>query len=428
MAIEAPLSKCRPKRQIVRSRLNSLVLLYLYPKVILRNGGTAYHAKKTPAWPRKLGKRAQDRVKRWARRHGRNTLTVALILLIFFLAVWYTTPFVLRDFLNKKGEGLPDYHLHIGWVQISPWNCSVDVENVRLAKTGTEVPFFICPRVHVAMQWSEIFHFTLRSRIALISPIISFVSGPTAESSQLILPPQWVDTVKKLVPLRINQFTISDGVIHYYDFHADPKIDLVMDQIELSLDNLTNSAGSKSLMPSTAIMTARPFKTGVFAANIALNVDLKQPTFAEKIKLESVSAPALNPFLAKFGKVYAKSGTIAFYSEMVSAKGNYNGYAKPFFRNLKFEALPKDHSGLAALWASLVNGVKDVLENQEDAVATTVPITGHYTDPTIDFWSAIFGLLSNAFLQALAQGFESPEIAPAPAQQQVNPEAIPIHP
>ena len=355
---------------------------------------------------------------------GRTALTMALGVLLVFLGIWYSTPYFLRHFLNKKGEGLPQYHLHINWVQINPWNCSVDVEEVRLAKEGIPVPFFTCPRVHVAMQWSEVFHWTLRSSISLASPVVRFVSGPTADSSQLILPPEWVTTVKKLVPLRINRFSISDGVIHYEDFHADPKIDMIMDQIELSLDNLTNSTGSTSPMPSTAVMTARPFQVGSFSANVALNVDLKQPTFAEKVELKSFPAPALNAFLAKYGSVYAKSGTIALYTEMISAKGDYKGYAKPFFVHLKFEPVPKDRSGLAALWASLVNGVKDVLENHDDAVATTVPISGHYTDPNIDFWAAAFGLLQNAFLQALAQGFDHPEIAPAPAQQQISPEAI----
>ena len=383
------------------------------------------HPNKRPMSPRREEPaQANARLYHLAAAIGRTALIIALGMLFIFLGVWYSTPYFLRDFLNKKGEGLPQYHLHINWVQINPWNCSVDVEDVRLAKEGIPVPFFTCPRVHVAMQWSEVFHLTLRSRISLASPVVRFVSGPTADSSQLILPPEWVTTVKKLVPLRINRFSISDGVIHYEDFHADPKIDMIMDQVELSLDNLTNSSASTSPMPSTAVMTARPFQVGAFSANVALNVDLKQPTFAEKAELKNIPAPALNAFLAKYGSVYAKSGTIALYTEMISAKGDYNGYAKPFFVNLKFEPVPKDRSGLAALWASLVNGVKDVLENHDNAVATTVPISGHYTDPNIDFWTAAFGLLQNAFLQALAQGFDHPEIAPAPAQQEISPEAI----
>ena|ERR1700761_2240646 len=66
--------------------------------------------------PRSLAGKAQHNIKHWARRLGRTALTVALVFLVLFLAIWYTTPYFLRDFLNKKGEGLPDYHLHIGWI------------------------------------------------------------------------------------------------------------------------------------------------------------------------------------------------------------------------------------------------------------------------------------------------------------------------
>ncbi len=361
-----------------------------------------------------------------ARALGQTILTIALILLIAFLAVWYATPYYLRDYLNRKGEGLPDYHLHIDWVQIHPWNCSIDIETVHLAKNSNKipVPFFSCPIVHVAMQWEEIFHGSLRSSISLVQPVVNFVQGPTADTSQTILEPEWVAAVKKLVPLRINRFTVTQGDIHFYDFHADPQIDLEMDQVELSLDNLTNSNGSKSLMPSTAVLTGRPFKVGKLDAHLALNVDLKQPTFAEKVRLVGIPAPALNAFLAKYGSVYAKSGNLAFYTEMVSAKGDFNGYVKPFFKNLQFEPMPKDRGGLAALWASLVNGMKDLLENDNDEVATKIPVSGHYDDPDVDFWSAAFGLVRNAYLHALAQGFDHPEIAPAPEKQDISSGAV----
>ncbi len=197
-----------------------------------------------------------------------------------------------------------------------------------------------------------------------------------------------------------------------------------MDQVELSLDNLTNSNGTKSLMPSTAVLTGRPFKVGKLDARLALNVDLKQPTFAEKVRLVDIPAPALNAFLAKYGSVYAKSGDLAFYTEMVSAKGDFNGYIKPFFKNLQFEPMPKDRDGLGALWASLVNGMKDILENDDNAVATKIPVSGHYDNPDVDFWSAAFGLVKNAYLQALAQGFDHPEIAPAPEKQAISQGAV----
>jgi hypothetical protein len=42
----------------------------------------------------------------------------------------------------------------------------------------------------------------------------------------------------------------------------------------------------------------------------------------------------------------------------------------------------------------------------------------------LDFWSAAFELIRNAYLQALAQGFNKPEIAPAPEKKIISPQAI----
>jgi len=361
-----------------------------------------------------------------ARALGKTTLTIALILLVAFLAVWYLTPIYLLKFLNAKGDSLPDYHLHIEQVQINPWNCSLDLNDLVLKKKSNKipVPFFTCPRVHIATQWEEILHWSLRSRITITKPVVNFVNGPTEDTSQTALEPEWVTAVKQLVPLRINRFTVVDGDIHYYDFHADPEINMEMTDVELSLDNLTNSKHLSTLMPTTAEMTGRPFKRGRLNVHLACNTDLKQPTFAEKIALENIPAPALNSFLAKYGSVYAKTGNLAFYSEMVSAKGGYNGYAKPFFQDLVFEPMPKDRGGLAEIWSALVNGVKDIFENDQDAVATTIPISGRYTDPDVDFWSAAFGVIENAWFQALSHGFKTPEIAPDPEKLNISPDAV----
>ena len=370
--------------------------------------------------------RATSPLGRIARKLGRTTLIVALVLLVAFLSVWYLTPVYLLKFLNAKGDSLPDYHLHIEQVQINPWNCSLDLNSLLLVKKSNKipVPFFTCPRVHIATQWEEILHWSLRSRITITKPVVNFVNGPTEETTQTALEPEWVTVVKQLVPLKINRFTVVDGDIHYYDFHADPEINMEMTDVQVSLDNLTNSKHLKALMPATAEMTGRPFKRGKLNVHLALNTDIKQPTFAEKIALENIPAPALNSFLAKYGSVYAKTGNLAFYSEMVSAKGGYNGYAKPFFQDLVFEPMPKDRGGLAEIWSALVNGVKDIFENDQDAVATTIPISGRYTDPDVDFWSAAFGVIENAWFQALAHGFKTPEIAPDPEKLDISQEAV----
>jgi hypothetical protein len=350
---------------------------------------------------------------RLARRLGVWTLAGAFVLLILFMVIWYTTPIVLRNFLNKRGSSLPDYKLTIHQVQINPIACSIDLENIILQKkdNGIPVPFFAAPDVHIAMQWTQLIHFDLRTNVTLLSPVVNFVNGPTKATSQTVLEPAWVDAVKELVPLQINQFKIHNGDIHYYDFHADPEINLQLTDLEMVMDNLTNTTRSKKLMPQTITVTGRPL-TGTLDMKLSVNVDLKQPTFAEKIKIDDVPMPALNSFLAKYASVYAKTGTFSFLSEMVSKDGSYDGYMKPFFDHLEFEPMPKDRKGIAAIWASLINGVKGIVQNDKKVIATKVPVHGEYKDPDIDFWAAAFGILQNAWFDALAEKFDSPELAP----------------
>ena len=349
---------------------------------------------------------------------GQEVLIGLLVLLLLFMAVWYLTPYYLRDYLNKRGSELPDYHLNINWIEIHPWNCSLDIIDLTLTKQSGNipVPFYKGPDVHVALQWRRVLHGDLLSEITVLKPVVNFVQGPTEAQSQTILEPAWVETVKKLVPLRINRFQIIHGDLHFYDFHAEPEINLEMNHLEVVAENLTNATHSKALMPSTVVISADPFITGRLKAELAANVDLKQPTFSEKLQLSGIPAVGLNSFLAKYGSVYAKSGTLDFYTELVSKEGHFDGYVKPYFQNLSFEPVPKDRGTLAAIWAGLANGVKSLVTNDKGIIATNVPVHGTYKDPKVSALGAFMGILKNAYLEALAKGFNTPELAPAPAQ------------
>lgn len=365
-----------------------------------------------------------------ARKLGRNTLIVLLILLILFMAVWYGTPYALRNYLNKRGSELPDYHLNINWVEIHPWNCSMDLIDLTLTKQSGKipVPFYRGPRVDIALQWSRVLHLDFLSSITCIEPIVNFVQGPTEAESQTVLEPEWVQTVKQLVPLRINRFQVIHGDLHFYDFKAQPEINLEMNHLELVADNLTNATHSQSLMPSTVVLSGDPFLVGRLNAELAANVDLKQPTFSEKVRLSNIPATALNSVLAKYGNVYAKSGTLDFYTEMVSEKGSFNGYVKPYFQNLSFEPVPKDRGTLAAIWASIANGIKSLVTNDRGVIATEAPVKGTYKDPNVDFWTAAFGIVKNAYFEALAKGFNTPSLAPPPTETARQPGAPPQNP
>ena len=130
--------------------------------------------------------KALQPVARLAGKIGVRALAIAFALLVLFMVIWYTTPYLLRNYLNKRGSELPDYKLNIHWVEINPIACNIKLKSLVLEKKSNEipVPFVTIREVLIAMQWTQLIHFDFRSNITVLQPVVNFVNGPTHETSK----------------------------------------------------------------------------------------------------------------------------------------------------------------------------------------------------------------------------------------------------
>ncbi len=361
-------------------------------------------------------------------RNRRTRIRVEIILLvavIFIAVVWFVTPYLVRDYINQRLARLPDYVGRVEWVRIHPWTASVDIDNIHLEKkTGrVPVPFFKAPRCHIALQWSEIIHGASRSSVIVFSPQINLVSGPNAAQSQLSISSVWIDTLKQLIPWRINQVSVHDGDVHFRDFQADPQVDLEANHLEIYADNISNSKGLKTPLPAIVKVTAQPLLTGTLEMNLEINFDEKFATFTQNFWMDHVPARGANSALQKYAKTQVKSGEIALYSELTSDKGVYHGYVKPFFYNLEFEPNPADKGNPGAIWSGLLNAVKGLFENDKQVIATQTQVSGRVDQPNVDVLNAIGGILWNAYIEALRPGFDPAHSPPKPADTVTTPKS-----
>ena len=363
---------------------------------------------------------------RWA-----STLTrvivesVVLFLTIVFLFVWFAAPYYVRDYINRGLSGLPDYTGRVEWVRLHPLTASIDVYDFHIDKKGNDIPvhFFYSPRWNVSLQWSEIFRGVERASVKIFNPRVNLVTGPSSDQSQIGISGLWVDAIKALIPWRVNQLRISDGDIHFLDFHADTKVDLELNKLEFDAENMSNTKKLKVPLPATIKITARPLLTGTFEMNMAINFDEKYATFTQNFRMEHVPAVGANSALQKYLKVRVKSGDIGLYSELTGDKGVYHGYVKPFFNNLVFEPKPADEGNLGAIWSGVLNTVKGLFENDNKVVATQAEITGRVDQPQIDTLSAIGGVLWNAYIEALRPGFDPTHAPPPPTDTVTTPKS-----
>ncbi len=221
----------------------------------ITNHSTEPRLSRQVSWSEALG-----RGLRFENRRTRLIVESILLGLAVAFAVWFSTPVLTRDYINRSLANLPDYTGRVESVRIHPWTASLDLYDLRIDKKSGAIPvhFLYSPRCTVSLQGSQILHGAARSSMIMYDAQINLVSGPTPEQSQFFISETWFNAVKRLIPWRINQIRIHHGVVHYRDFQADPPIDLEISQLEVASENMTNSLGLKIPLPSTAKISGRP--------------------------------------------------------------------------------------------------------------------------------------------------------------------------
>jgi len=357
------------------------------------------------AWPKGLSS--------WLLRLGskRTRITFESILLglaVVLATVWFSTPYFVRAYINRGLSGLPVYTGRVERVRIHPWTASIDIYDVHLDKKTAEIPghSFYSPRWNIALQWSQIFYGVQRASVTIYDPQINLIADPDSQQSQIFIGKAWLEAIKELIPWRVNQVVIHQGDVHYLELHSSPRVDLELSQLEVNADNMSNSLGLKIPLPATVRITAHPLLTGTFEMNLAVNFDEQFATFTQNFRMEHVPAVGANSVLQKYLKVRIKSGEIGLYSELASDKGIYHGYVKSFFYRLEFEPKSSDEGKPGAIWSGVLNAVKGLFESDNQVIATQSEISGRTDQPQVDSTSAIMGILSNAYIQALRTGFD----------------------
>jgi hypothetical protein len=342
---------------------------------------------------------------RWrkASRLIRNILiSIALLLVAMRLAL----PFVLKAYVNKQLDKIPEYAGELQEVDVHLWRGAYKIRNLKVVKTTgpIPVPFFSTPAMDLSIQWKELFHGAIVGEVLLEKPQLNFVAAPSPEQSQTGMDKSWGKTLEKLFPFKINRFEIKDGQIHFRDFFKSQPVDLFVTNLFAVATNLTNARDLKEKLPSGLKATGGTLGRGNFDIDLKLNVLAPAPTFELNAAVTNVDLVALNDFLKGYGKFDVERGIFSLYTSVASVNGNYEGLVKVLFENLDVFEWEKERKKnvLDIFWQAIVGVFSTTLKNQpKDRLAANIPISGSFTKANVDLWSAIGSLLRNAFVRAI---------------------------
>lgn len=125
------------------------------------------------------------------------------------------------------------------------------------------------------------------------------------------------------------------------------------------------------------------------------------------LSLEDARLVEVNPWLEEFLNVDAEAGVFSMYAELAAADGRFEGYVKPILENAEIFRLDEPSTGvLQKAWEAIVDAVGEIVETDEEQVATQIPFAGEIENPDAGLLAAAVNLLRNAFVAAFTHSLE----------------------
>ncbi len=344
---------------------------------------------------------AKKRKRRWSRRGGWTLLVILFLLLCARLAM----PWAVRSYVNRTIDRSPLYEGRIGDVDVHLWRGAYSIEDIRLNKTtgSTPAPLFFAKRMDLAIEWDKLFNGKLVGRIAIDEPELNFVDGESEGEDQTGAGGPWLEMIQDLFPFKINSAVVKNGQIRFLAAIADPPVELTLDDLQASVENLTNINDEVTPLVATVTATALAMNHAKLEYEMKIDPFSYKPTFQMAFRLMALDVTKTNDLTRAYGSFDFEDGWFDLVIEMDAKEGQLDGYVKPLFRNLKIlsgQDVQEDNP-LQVFWEALIGGAAEILKNQKrDQVATVVELHGDLSNPNTDFIEILFNVLRNAFIRA----------------------------
>ena len=341
----------------------------------------------------------------------RNRILIGVgIVIVLAVAMRAALPIAVRDYMNRKLGALEAYEGHVADVDIALWRGAYAIDGIQIVKREGEhsTPFFSAPRIDFSVEWRSLLKGSVVAEAKFLQPQINLVQSKKESEQQLGDEVNWADSLKALVPIRLNTVTVQDGTVTFRTPGIQTSDALVARQVLGTISNLTNVVEKNKETFADFDVNANVLQGGSARVNGSIDPLAPTPTFDVNLAVERVQLPQVNPWLRQYLKADAASGDFQLYLEVAAAEGKFKGYAKPLMQNVDMHGAEDENKpALKRMWEGLVDFGARIFENREkDQVAARVPFSGNLQNPKAGIFEAVISVLRNAFVGAFANSLE----------------------
>lgn len=327
--------------------------------------------------------------------------TIPIIILIILVAARIYLPYYVKDQINKILADIPGYYGQVADVDMALYRGAYVIEGMYLNKVSakTQTPFLNFPKSDISIEWKSLFKGKIVSEIVMTSSEVIYVFEDQKEKEGDADVEDWTKALTDIVPIDINHFEVHNGKVAFVQLSANPNIDLHIDKIQLTADNLRNVRGQDRTLPSPISATGVTIGQGKMTLDGNINLIKEIPDMDMTLAIDGGDAKALNDFTNHYAGIDFDQGTFGIYSEVAIADGYMKGYVKPLLTDIKL--IGEGDSFLEVLWEGFVGFFKFLLKNQgTDTLATRVPFEGDLNNVEAGVWPTVLNIFQNAWIKA----------------------------
>ena len=360
------------------------------------------------------------------RRLSRSALIAILVVAGLVIVGRLLLPWGLKYEINARLGRIPGYSGRVDNVRVQVWHGGYRMYNLAIAKSSGKVrdPFVAARSIQFSIAYRELIRGRLVSDVEMEGASLNFVRGPSPETSELEADKRWQEVITDLFPIHITHLGLKDSRIRFVDTTTKPKVDVAIDHLEVEADGLQNRPAKKEgPYPAHIVIAGRSVGNATVRAVIEAEPLALEPHFKLNFTLKGLSLPALNDFLMAYANVDVGAGQFDAYVEATGANGSFQGYVKPFMRDLTFaNADDKNKNAWQRVWKDVLAGITLLIKNKpRNQLATLIPFSGKFSHGTsVDSWRTLGNLLHNGFIRGLREGLEG---SPAAKKASSAPEA-----
>lgn len=337
-------------------------------------------------------------------------------MLVFFgivLAVlWFSLDTIATWQTRKAMDQLTGYRTTFSDVELEPFKLAVTIRNLKVVKEsagGDEQPVFACERLRAGLAPRQLFRGHIVGAGELHNPRVFLINARDKGERQIEPETPHLDEVlEKMIPVKVDRLTVKNGDLTFIDKTVPELPRIRMTEIDATLENLATRPALAEGQPTMIALSALLQRSGRLTGFLTADPLAQGIFFAGRFELKGLKLRELREMVAAKTGVQPAKGTLDLYAEVTAENGRLRGGIKPILKDAEVEA-GKDNLG-DRLKATFADAALDLMKDEvpgRHAVATIIPIHGTINDPKAQLWPTVLGVVRNAFVLGVNEGYAS---------------------